>query len=132
MDPVVKLYFLIFESMIGYLVGYILLVACSSHFTFSIVFSLVLYGQQNAKKLKLMKQQPDNAFDINPSGSIPSPVGSQMSNMSNPNKIIRLIHGRDRGRKAKTPKVCFHLLIFCLVDHVLHGCLFSCLIIIIM
>ncbi|KAH1081534.1 hypothetical protein J1N35_021295 [Gossypium stocksii] len=67
--------------------------------------SSVLYGQQNAKKLKLMKQQPDNAFDINPSGSIPSPVGSQMSNMSNPNKIIRLIHGRDRGRKAKTPKM---------------------------
>ncbi|MBA0560428.1 hypothetical protein Golob_017327, partial [Gossypium lobatum] len=67
--------------------------------------SSVLYGQQNAKKLKLMKQQPDNAFDINPSGSIPSPVGSQMSNMSNPNKIIRLIHGRDRGRKAKTFKM---------------------------
>ncbi|KAG4120457.1 hypothetical protein ERO13_D11G144700v2 [Gossypium hirsutum] len=67
--------------------------------------SSVLYGQQNAKKLKLMKQQPDNAFDINPSGSIPSPVGSQMSNMSNPNKIIRLIHGRDRGRKAKTLKM---------------------------
>ncbi|KAE8681728.1 Helicase/SANT-associated, putative isoform 2 [Hibiscus syriacus] len=67
--------------------------------------SSVLYGQHNAKKLKVMKQQPDNAFDINPSGSIPSPVGSQMSNMSNPNKIIRLIHGRDRGRKAKTPKM---------------------------
>ncbi|KAK8688612.1 hypothetical protein V6N13_087366 [Hibiscus sabdariffa] len=67
--------------------------------------SSVLYGQQNAKKLKVIKQQPDNAFDINPSGSIPSPVGSQMSNMSNPNKIIRLIHGRDRGRKAKTPKM---------------------------
>ncbi|GMI66377.1 hypothetical protein like AT3G24880 [Hibiscus trionum] len=67
--------------------------------------SSVLYGQHNAKKLKVMKQQPDNAFDINPNGSIPSPVGSQMSNMSNPNKIIRLIHGRDRGRKAKTPKM---------------------------
>ncbi|GMJ09005.1 hypothetical protein like AT3G24880 [Hibiscus trionum] len=65
----------------------------------------VLYGQHNAKKLKVIKQQPDNAFDINPSGSIPSPVGSQMSNMSNPNKIIKLIHGRDRGRKAKTPKI---------------------------
>ncbi|XP_039039386.1 chromatin modification-related protein EAF1 B-like isoform X1 [Hibiscus syriacus] len=67
--------------------------------------SNVLYGQHNAKKLKVMKQQPDNAFDIIPSGSIPSPVGTQMSNMSNPNKIIRLIHGRDRGRKAKTPKM---------------------------
>ncbi|XWS36570.1 hypothetical protein CRYUN_Cryun20dG0096000 [Craigia yunnanensis] len=64
-----------------------------------------LYGHHNAKKPKIMKQQPDNAFDIAPSGSIPSPVGSQMSNMSNPSKIIRLIHGRDRGRKAKTPKI---------------------------
>ncbi|XWS31278.1 hypothetical protein CRYUN_Cryun23aG0063500 [Craigia yunnanensis] len=64
-----------------------------------------LYGQHNAKKPKIMKQQLDNAFDITPSGSIPSPVGSQMSNMSNPSKIIRLIHGRDRGRKAKTPKM---------------------------
>ncbi|KAE8692146.1 Detected protein of confused Function [Hibiscus syriacus] len=67
--------------------------------------SSVLFGQHIAKKLKVMKQQPDNAFDINPSGSIPSPVGSQMSNMSNPNRIIRLINGRDRGRKAKTPKM---------------------------
>ncbi|EOX93924.1 Helicase/SANT-associated, putative isoform 4 [Theobroma cacao] len=64
-----------------------------------------LYGQHSAKKPKIMKQQPDNSFDITPSGSIPSPVGSQMSNMSNPSKIIRLIHGRDRGRKAKTPKM---------------------------
>ncbi|XVF21383.1 hypothetical protein REPUB_Repub12eG0085800 [Reevesia pubescens] len=64
-----------------------------------------LYGQHSAKKPKIMKQQLDNAFDITPSGSIPSPVGSQMSNMSNPSKIIRLIHGRDRGRKAKTPKI---------------------------
>ncbi|XVF81191.1 hypothetical protein PTKIN_Ptkin15bG0136800 [Pterospermum kingtungense] len=64
-----------------------------------------LYGQHNAKKPKIMKQQPDNAFDVVASGSIPSPVASQMSNMSNPSKIIRLIHGRDRGRKAKTPKI---------------------------
>ncbi|XP_022771460.1 chromatin modification-related protein EAF1 B-like isoform X2 [Durio zibethinus] len=64
-----------------------------------------LYGQHNAKKLKIMKQQPDNAFDSTPSGSIPSPVGSQMSNMSYPSKIIRLFHGRERGRKAKTPKM---------------------------
>ncbi|OMO89275.1 hypothetical protein CCACVL1_07948 [Corchorus capsularis] len=64
-----------------------------------------LYGQHNPKKPKTVKQQPDNSFDIAPSGSIPSPVGSQMSNMSNPSKIIRLIHGRDRGRKAKTSKL---------------------------
>ncbi|GMI85669.1 hypothetical protein like AT3G24880 [Hibiscus trionum] len=62
-----------------------------------------LHGQYNAKKLKIMKQQPDNAYDIiPPNGSIASPVGSQMSNMSNPSKIIRLIHG---SRKAKTPKM---------------------------
>ncbi|KAK8639432.1 hypothetical protein V6N13_137813 [Hibiscus sabdariffa] len=65
-----------------------------------------LHGQYNAKKLKIMKQQPDGAYDfIPPNGSISSPVGSQMSNMSNPRKIIRLIHGSDRGRKTKTPKV---------------------------
>ncbi|XP_022758657.1 chromatin modification-related protein EAF1 B-like isoform X2 [Durio zibethinus] len=65
----------------------------------------VLYGQHNSKKPKIMKKQSDNAFDIAPSGSIPSPVGSQMSNMSNPGKIIRVIHSLDRGRKAKTPKM---------------------------
>ncbi|KAK8521739.1 hypothetical protein V6N12_066325 [Hibiscus sabdariffa] len=65
-----------------------------------------LHGQYSAKKLKIMKQQPDSAYDIIPqNGSIPSPVGSQMSNMSNPGKIIKLIHGSDRGRKAKTPKM---------------------------
>ncbi|KAB2071192.1 hypothetical protein ES319_A08G206200v1 [Gossypium barbadense] len=64
-----------------------------------------LYGQHNAKKLKIMKHQPDSAYDITPNGSIPSPVGSQMSNMPNPSKIIRLIHGSDKGRKAKTPKM---------------------------
>ncbi|KAK8611734.1 hypothetical protein V6N13_131777 [Hibiscus sabdariffa] len=65
-----------------------------------------LHGQYNGKKLKIMKQQPDGAYDyIPPNGSISSPVGSQMHNMSNPSKIIRLIHGSDRGRKAKTPKV---------------------------
>lgn len=103
--------------MVGYLVGYIYLVLCSSSFTFSVVFFLGLYGQPNAKKLKIMKQQPDSAYDITPNGSIPSPVGSQMSNMPNPSKIIRLIHGSDKGRKAKTPKVFFVYLfvIFCLI-----------------
>lgn len=56
-----------------------------------------------------MKQSLDNTFDnITPmSGSIPSPVASQMSNMSNPNKFIKLIGGRDRGRKVKALKVLF-------------------------
>ncbi|PPD72097.1 hypothetical protein GOBAR_DD31004 [Gossypium barbadense] len=58
-----------------------------------------LFGQHNAKKLKIMKQQLDNTFDITSNGSIPSPVGSQMSNMSNSSKIIRLMHGSDKSRK---------------------------------
>ncbi|XLS57904.1 hypothetical protein HN51_007659, partial [Arachis hypogaea] len=37
--------------------------------------------------------------------SIPSPAASQMSNMSNPSKFIRIISGRDRGRKSKALKV---------------------------
>ncbi|KAI4354359.1 hypothetical protein L6164_003229 [Bauhinia variegata] len=66
-----------------------------------------LYGQHNAKKPKIMKQSHDNAFDnIAPmTGSIPSPAASQMSNMSNPSKFIRIISGRDRGRKAKGLKI---------------------------
>ncbi|KAK7256022.1 hypothetical protein RIF29_29453 [Crotalaria pallida] len=67
-----------------------------------------LYGQHNAKKLKTMKQSLDNTFDnIAPkTNSIPSPAASQMSNMSNPSKFIRIISGgRDRGRKAKGLKV---------------------------
>jgi hypothetical protein len=38
-------------------------------------------------------------------GSIPSPAASQMSNMSNPNKSIKFIGGRDRGRKIKGLKI---------------------------
>ncbi|XP_022960255.1 chromatin modification-related protein EAF1 B-like [Cucurbita moschata] len=66
-----------------------------------------LHGQHNAKKPKLMKQSLDNTFDnINPvSGSIPSPVTSQVCNMPNTNRIIRLIGGRDRSRKAKAVKM---------------------------
>ncbi|XP_059431988.1 chromatin modification-related protein EAF1 B-like isoform X2 [Corylus avellana] len=66
-----------------------------------------LYGQPNAKKPKILKQSLDNTFDnITPmSGSIPSPVASQMSNMPNPNKFIKLIGGRDRGRKVKALKM---------------------------
>lgn len=74
------------------------------------VFCQGLYGQQNAKKPKIMKQSLDTTFDNNTplTGSIPSPAASQMSNMSNPTKLIKLIGGRDRGRKAKALKVLFH------------------------
>ncbi|XP_044494241.1 chromatin modification-related protein EAF1 B-like isoform X2 [Mangifera indica] len=65
-----------------------------------------LYGQHNARRLKIMKQPLDTTFDnITPmSGSIPSPAASQMSNMSNPTKFIKPISGRDRGRKTKALK----------------------------
>ncbi|KAK7389407.1 hypothetical protein VNO78_24425 [Psophocarpus tetragonolobus] len=66
-----------------------------------------LYGQPNAKKSKLMRQSLDNPLDniVPMTNSIPSPAASQMSNMSNPNKFIKIISGRDRGRKAKAPKI---------------------------
>ncbi|KAA8543485.1 hypothetical protein F0562_021020 [Nyssa sinensis] len=66
-----------------------------------------LFGQHMVKKPKMMKQSLDNSFDnLNPmAGSIPSPVASQMSNMSNPNKFIKMLGGRDRGRKAKALKM---------------------------
>ncbi|KAK6163687.1 hypothetical protein DH2020_000551 [Rehmannia glutinosa] len=66
-----------------------------------------LLGQPMIKKPKLMRQSQDNSFDnIPPSGgSVPSPATSQMSNMSNPNKFIKMLGGRDRGRKAKAVKM---------------------------
>ncbi|KAE9618018.1 putative nucleoplasmin ATPase transcription factor MYB-HB-like family [Lupinus albus] len=66
-----------------------------------------LYGQHNVKKLKTMRQSLDNSSDnIAPiTSSIPSPAASQISNMSNPSKFIRIISGRDRGRKTKGHKV---------------------------
>lgn len=70
-----------------------------------------LYGQPNAKKPKIAKQNFDNITPMG-GGSIPSPVASQMSNMSNTNKIIKLIGGRDRGRKVKASKVIFYALFY--------------------
>ena len=66
-------------------------------------------GQPNSKKPKIMRQSLDNPLDniVSMTNSIPSPVASQMSNMSNPNKFIKIISGRDRGRKAKALKVNF-------------------------
>lgn len=76
------------------------------------MFFVGLYGQHNAKKPKILKQSLDNTYDcITPmTGSIPSPVASQMSNMTNPSKFIKLIGGRDRGRKTKSLKVLFDFL----------------------
>ncbi|XP_060177044.1 chromatin modification-related protein EAF1 B-like isoform X1 [Lycium barbarum] len=66
-----------------------------------------LFGQHNAKKPKMLRQSLENSFENNApiGGSIPSPVASQMSNMSNPNKLMRMLSGRDRSRKAKTLKM---------------------------
>ncbi|WJX81703.1 hypothetical protein P8452_64551 [Trifolium repens] len=64
-----------------------------------------LYGQPNGKKLKMTKQSLETFDNISPiNNSILSPAASQMSNMSNPNKLIRIITGRDKGRKAKPLK----------------------------
>lgn len=56
----------------------------------------------------MMKQSLDTTFDnIAPmAGTVPSPAASQMSNMSGSTKLIKLIGGRDRGRKSKALKVC--------------------------
>ncbi|KAJ6401659.1 hypothetical protein OIU84_016957 [Salix udensis] len=66
-----------------------------------------LYEQRTAKKPKIMKQLLDNAFDsmVQMTGSIPSPALSQMSNMSNTKRFIKLIGGRERGRKNKSMKM---------------------------
>ncbi|RAL43420.1 hypothetical protein DM860_012561 [Cuscuta australis] len=65
-----------------------------------------LYGLQVSKKQKIMRPSMENSFDnASPvGGSIPSPVASQMSNMSNPNKIIKMLTGRDRSRKGRNSK----------------------------
>ncbi|KAG2322896.1 hypothetical protein Bca52824_016109 [Brassica carinata] len=58
-----------------------------------------LYGPH--KKQKTVKQSLENNFH----STIPSPVASQMSNMSNPNKFLKFIGGRDRGKKIKGLKI---------------------------
>ncbi|XP_006654875.1 chromatin modification-related protein EAF1 B-like isoform X2 [Oryza brachyantha] len=55
-------------------------------------------GQHSLKKLKLMRQGIDISQEA-------SPVASQMSNMANSAKIIKIITNRDRGRKGKALKL---------------------------
>ncbi|KAK9164591.1 hypothetical protein Syun_005493 [Stephania yunnanensis] len=67
-----------------------------------------LFVQHAAKRPKTMKQLHDTSPEsITPmAGSIPSPVTSQMSNLSNSSKFMRMIAGRDRGgRKNKGLKL---------------------------
>nr|XP_010932960.2 chromatin modification-related protein EAF1 B [Elaeis guineensis] len=70
-------------------------------------WNAVIYGQHAAKKPKLLKQLPETSPEaLTPVlGSMPSPVASQMSNMSNPNKLSNTIANRDRGSKSKKLKV---------------------------
>ncbi|KAG0498128.1 hypothetical protein HPP92_002819 [Vanilla planifolia] len=63
------------------------------------------YGQHVAKKAKFMKHADCNEQTALAGGAILSPVASQMSNMSNSNKLIRIMNHRDRGRKSKAMKV---------------------------
>lgn len=82
---------------------------CFLYQVFKTFSSVGLYGQHSAKKPKISKQSLENTFDniTSMTGSIPSPVASQ-NNMSNTSKFIKLIGGRDRGRKAKLLKVLLH------------------------
>ncbi|KAJ8558250.1 hypothetical protein K7X08_005016 [Anisodus acutangulus] len=65
------------------------------------------FGRHTAKKPKMMRQSLESSFEnVGPVGGfVPSPVASQMSNMSNPNKLMRMLSGRDQGRRAKTLKM---------------------------
>ncbi|KAF8031584.1 hypothetical protein BT93_D0719 [Corymbia citriodora subsp. variegata] len=64
-------------------------------------------NRTNAKKPKMIKQSSDNTFDniTSMTGSIPSPVASQMSNMSTANKLVNSTNGHDRSRKVKGFKI---------------------------
>ncbi|CAM0881456.1 unnamed protein product [Alopecurus aequalis] len=67
--------------------------------------STALNGQHASKKTKL-HQAPDISLEaLTPVGPLASPVASQMSNMVNPTKIIKIITNRDRGRKTKGLKM---------------------------
>lgn len=65
-----------------------------------------VFGPHATKRPKISKQMQDTSESNGPlNGLVPSPVASQMSNMSNPNKFMKMIAGRDRGRKAKALKM---------------------------
>uniref|UniRef100_A0A0D9XV79 Myb-like domain-containing protein n=1 Tax=Leersia perrieri TaxID=77586 RepID=A0A0D9XV79_9ORYZ len=68
--------------------------------------NIVTNGQHGIKKPKLMNQPPDVSLEaLTPVGPMVSPAASQMSNMANPTKIIKIITNRDRGRKNKVLKM---------------------------
>lgn len=68
--------------------------------------NIVVNGQHASKKTKLLHQAPDISLEaLTPVGPLASPAASQMSNMVNPTKIIKIITNRDRGRKSKALKM---------------------------
>jgi len=70
--------------------------------------STVVNGLHAAKKPKLLNQAPDISLEaLTPVGPMASPAASQMSNMANPTKVIKI---STRGRKSKGLKV---LISFC-------------------
>lgn len=75
--------------------------------------SVVAYGGQHAsKKLKMVKQGMDISQEA-------SPAASQMSNMANSARLIKIIANRDHGQKCKALKV----LSFSTVNHMLFSLL---------
>lgn len=69
----------------------------------------------------MMRQSLENSFENIGAGGgfVPSPAASQMSNMSNPNKLMRMLSGRDQGRRAKTLKVLIYARICCFISNLL-------------
>uniref|UniRef100_A0ACD5VRC9 Uncharacterized protein n=1 Tax=Avena sativa TaxID=4498 RepID=A0ACD5VRC9_AVESA len=68
--------------------------------------NIALNGQHASKRAKLLHKAPDVSLEaLTPVGPLASPVASQMSNMVNPTKIIKIITNRDRGRKTKGLKM---------------------------
>uniref|UniRef100_A0A7N0TQI7 Uncharacterized protein n=1 Tax=Kalanchoe fedtschenkoi TaxID=63787 RepID=A0A7N0TQI7_KALFE len=65
------------------------------------------FGQHRNKKLRISKQTLENLLDNGAPtmGSMPSPVASQMSNMSHANEYKKIVVNRDRLRKAKVTKL---------------------------
>ncbi|KAF8670989.1 hypothetical protein HU200_050262 [Digitaria exilis] len=65
--------------------------------------NFVVNGQHTAKKPKLINQAPDISLEaLTPVGPVASPAASQMSNMANPMKVIKI---NTRGRKSKGLKM---------------------------
>ncbi|XP_057437066.1 chromatin modification-related protein EAF1 B-like isoform X4 [Lotus japonicus] len=61
--------------------------------------------QLDSVVLSDQKDYPKKRLDSHHFESNGNSAASQMSNMSNPNKFIRIISGRDRGKKAKALKI---------------------------